>query len=333
MALRETNYWKIGLFVVVGILIAVGAVFWLAAQRLNRELLPAVTYFDESVQGLDIGAPVKMRGVTIGTVATISFGPDQRLVEVHADIYADVMRRIGFPHTIEAWESVPAPDDLRIQLSSTGITGVKFLNVDFFDPETHPALDLPFSPPTRYVPSTKSTLKTFEQGLEDLLHRGPPLMKEIEKLAATTESRVAAFDAQDLAQRLSSLAETLQQKIDEVDLEALSQESTGLVRDLRSMLERAENDDGPMGELLARWTHVAAQLEAALEEAQLGEASRAVHEVVDELGAFTRAGRVALEELREDLAELRRSFAALRDLASYIERDPGALIRGRASAK
>ena len=329
MAASETNYWKIGLFVAVGTALAVVSLFWLASQRLHRELLPAVTYFDESVQGLDIGAPVKMRGVTVGTVSSISFGPDQRLVEVHASIYADVMKSIGFPHTMSDWISVPSPEDLRIQLSSTGITGVKFLNVDFFDPESHPALELPFSPPSRYVPSTTSALKTLEQGLEDFLHRGPPLMAEVQKLAATTESRIAKLDAANLASRYTQLATSIQAKVDQLDVNALSEETTGFVREMRKILSDVQSNEGSVGLLVSSWGSVGTKLEAAIDEADLAETGRAVRQVVGEYGALAQAGRVVLDDLREDLREFGLALGALRDLASYLERDPGSLLRGR----
>lgn len=332
MAATETNYWKIGLFVAVGSLLGVAAVFWLAAQRLNRELLPSVTYFDESVQGLDIGAPVKMRGVTIGNVSKITFAPDQRLVEVHSDIYADVMRRIGFPYTADGWQSVPPPDDLRVQLTSSGITGVKFLAVDFFEPDHHPVLALTFDPPARYVPSTRSALKTFEGGLLDMIDRAPPLMEDIRKLVATTESRVAEFDAEDLAKKLSELARTMTEKLEELDLAALGEEGTGLMRDVRSVLARLDEDQGPIGELIASWSAVGDKLQQALDEAQLGEAGRAIDEALGELGALSRTGQIVLQELRADLEELREALGAMRRLADYIERDPGALIRGRSRA-
>src|SRR5436190_37346 len=71
-----TNHWKLGLFVVVALLTMVGAAFWLGSRALRRESVPLVTYFDEPVQGLDVGSPVKFRGVTIGTVADITLAPD-----------------------------------------------------------------------------------------------------------------------------------------------------------------------------------------------------------------------------------------------------------------
>jgi hypothetical protein len=73
-----------------------------------------VTYFDESVQGLDVGSPVKFRGVTLGTVSTITVAPDRRHVEVWMRIYQDELSRMGFDPT------APRDPTLRPQLAAAG---------------------------------------------------------------------------------------------------------------------------------------------------------------------------------------------------------------------
>jgi len=329
LANPETNYWKIGLFVASGGLLAIVALFWLAAQRLNRDLLPSVTYFDESVEGLDIGAPVKMRGVTIGNVARITFAPDQRLVEVHSDIYADVMRRIGFPFTTDGWQAVAPPEDLRVQLSSSGITGVKFLSVDFFDPLTHPQIELSFAPPNRYVPSTPSSLKTFEEGAQEFLHSAPRMMADVRKLAATTERRVAEFDAAALSTKLGDLADALVVKLEPLDLVTLEQEGVGLVREMRALVASAEGGEGSLGTTIARWGAVGSRLDELLGQAELASTGRIANQLMGEIQSLTRTSNTVLTELRDDLGELRDALKAMRALAEYLERDPGALIRGR----
>src|SRR5207302_3365650 len=72
MATTATNHWKLGLFVLLAVGAMLGALFWLAARRLRRESFPAISYFDQSVQGLDVGSPAKFRGATVGTVTDIS---------------------------------------------------------------------------------------------------------------------------------------------------------------------------------------------------------------------------------------------------------------------
>jgi len=65
-----TNHWKLGFFVVVGFVVAMATVVALGARSLKKKTVTYQSYFDESVQGLDVGSPVKFRGVSIGSVAT-----------------------------------------------------------------------------------------------------------------------------------------------------------------------------------------------------------------------------------------------------------------------
>jgi paraquat-inducible protein B len=141
---NKTNHWKLGLFVVVALVIALGAIIALGLRRLNRDGIPMVTYFDESVQGLDVGSPVKFRGVTIGTVQSITIAPDHLHVEVWMRLYTDELARMGF-----------GPDDkrdpsLRPQLAAAGITGVKFVQFDNFPSDRYPEPLLEFAPPSEY---------------------------------------------------------------------------------------------------------------------------------------------------------------------------------------
>src|SRR5262249_37448568 len=160
MATTATNNWKLGLFVVVGIVTMAGALFWLGARRFQRTSFPAVSYFDESVQGLDVGSPVKFRGVTVGTVSHITIAPDHPHLQAPSDIYVDAMQRLGLgDHAPRKGEEFINPL-LRVQLVSAGITGVRFLQTDFFHPGRHPEPVLPFEPPWNYVPSAPSTLKS-----------------------------------------------------------------------------------------------------------------------------------------------------------------------------
>src|SRR6185369_17506218 len=95
MAATTTNHWKLGLFVVLGLVALIASLFWIGAQRFSRDAFDAVAFFDESVQGLDVGSPVKFRGVTVGTVADITIAPDHRHVQVTSDIYVDAIKRLG----------------------------------------------------------------------------------------------------------------------------------------------------------------------------------------------------------------------------------------------
>jgi paraquat-inducible protein B len=296
MATTATNHWKLGLFVVLGIGACVGALFWLGAQRFNREAYQAVTYFDESVQGLDVGSPVKFRGVTVGNVGNITIAPDHRHVQVTADIYVDAVRSLGV--------SVGAPDpeldqpfmpqNVRVQLVAAGITGVRFLGVDFFEPERYPPPPLPFTPPWNYVPSAPSTLRSLEQAALEFANRLPTLGEQ---------TSVALHEGRETLGSLRRLSEDLQ------------------------------GDDGRLMRLLARLDSTAATLEVAVREAQAGSTTMALRSASDSVATAADGLNTGVldirDEVRSDLVALRETLESIRALVDSLDRDPSVLVRGR----
>jgi phospholipid/cholesterol/gamma-HCH transport system substrate-binding protein len=113
MARRKSNF-MIGLFVTTGIVIGVAAFIWIGASQYFEKGAFYVTYFDESVQGLQVDSRVKYRGVDVGKVERIGVAPDQHLVEViiKIDLKGDIERNVV------------------TQLKSLGITGIVFVELD-----------------------------------------------------------------------------------------------------------------------------------------------------------------------------------------------------------
>jgi phospholipid/cholesterol/gamma-HCH transport system substrate-binding protein len=104
----------IGLFVTIGILIGMVAVVWLGASKYFEKGQTYVTYFDESVQGLQVDSTVKYRGVEAGRVEKIRVAPDNRLIEV--------VMKINVRGKLER--------EYVAQLKAAGITGIVFVELD-----------------------------------------------------------------------------------------------------------------------------------------------------------------------------------------------------------
>jgi phospholipid/cholesterol/gamma-HCH transport system substrate-binding protein len=289
-----TNHWKLGLFVVAASLTMVGAAFWLGAHAFRREAVPVVTYFDESVQGLDVGSPVKFRGVTIGTVADITLAPDRHHVQVTSAIYVDALKRLGLAVPKKGEQSI-APN-LRVQLVSAGITGVRFLQTDFFDPERYPPPVLPFAPPWNYLPSAPSTLKSLEDAAVEMVDKLPALIEPVQGAISDLRRTLASVD------RLA----------------------TGMAA-----------DDGSFNRLLVELRGTAVRLRTTLDDAKLGATTASLREVSGTVGqAASSVGHVATNvgDIREDLqasfVSLRDTLDAVRALADSLARDPSVVLRG-----
>ncbi len=63
---QKPNPTSIGLFIVVGVALGVTGLLLFSSAKLFSPRRDAIVYFNESLNGLKEGAPVKYRGVTIG---------------------------------------------------------------------------------------------------------------------------------------------------------------------------------------------------------------------------------------------------------------------------
>ncbi len=140
----------VGLFVSLGIVITVVAIIWVGATKYFEKGNRYVTYFDESVQGLQKDSTVKYRGVEVGRVEQITVAPDNRLIGVVMKI--DL--RDDLPRTTVA------------QLKVAGITGMVFVELDrrkAEEPDQSPKLTFPTEYPV--IGSRPSELARIMSGV------------------------------------------------------------------------------------------------------------------------------------------------------------------------
>ncbi|ROQ93507.1 MlaD family protein [Desulfosoma caldarium] len=189
---RPLNPFRIGLFVLSCGLLGLIAVLWLGASHFFEETRPYVTYFAESVKGLQKDAIVNYRGVAVGRVVSIGLGPDGRLIEVVMHLRPDFL----------------IDDSLAIRLREQGITGLRFLEIDTAPPnipEVTPKLD--FQPPHPVIRSYPSEIQELKMALESLY--GKILAMDLEGLTEQWKE-VGALVAEvvggeDLAETLKNL--------------------------------------------------------------------------------------------------------------------------------
>jgi paraquat-inducible protein B len=338
----ETHRWKLGLFVLLGLATCFGALIALGASRFDTNTQSFVTYFDESVQGLEEGSPVKFRGVKIGSVSRITVAPDRRRVEVLCAVNVGVLERLG----LRAEGGDPEPDtefvppDLRIQLASAGLaTGSKFLQADFFDPRVHPPPGLPFPTPANYIPATEST--SIEESLVHGLNDFPGLVASVRRTVDRVDRMVADLEKASFAQRTGAALEQAERtlakaetKLDELDAaglsdataRALQRAEAGLAR-VERLLDRVEGEGG----ILADLEHTTEELRAAQLGRAVARVDAAALAVEEAAGAVAEvAGGDTARELDDGLRALREASHAVRRLADALERDADMLLKGRA---
>ncbi len=341
MIRQPQNYWKIGAFVASSGTLLFAAVVWFGTRGLYRDTINAVTYFNESVEGLTTGSPVKFRGVALGKVTEIRFGPNQRDVQVGLEIYFDTLVSLGL-RSDRPVPGVPLAleqEGVRVQLSSSGLTGITFLQMDVFDPEQFPARELEFRPPWNHIPSQPSTMKGIEDTVIEALQRIPGMFDDVE---ATVEKLGRGLDNLDLgalarsAQSIVERTEGLFMALEPGVLRETLENVRATSGSLSLVSDRLASSDGPLEELGRAAKTLSEQVAGALEELDVAGLSAGARTTLDQVG--TAAGSLSSglggdSGIGADArAELRQLGATLDDLSALLrllERDPGALLRGR----
>ncbi|MFT3927525.1 MAG: MlaD family protein [Myxococcales bacterium] len=315
-----TNRWKLGLFVVLGSLLAVLAVLLLGARSLRRDTVTYRSYFDEAVSGLDIGSSVSFRGVRVGDVSAIEVAPDRRHVEVIYKLETSVLTRLGLAHTEGSELVVQVPSDLRVQLSSTSITGNKYLKLDFFDPVKNPPPVLPFDPGDNTIPATPSTLKNLEDSLLKAVDQVPELVDSVKVILAQMQEILRDVHSQELPGHAAALIArtdhvmlTLEGTLRDAHVKELSDQTRATMASLDTTLNEVRG-------LVARVNGDKGLLDS-------------VQRASDAFGDLAQEAKPAGAELEDTLRDLRRMAESVRRLSDALERDSDMLLKGRAKEK
>jgi ABC-type transporter Mla subunit MlaD len=292
---------KLGLFALFALAAVAGVVLGLGIHLSTSGRTHYHAFFDESVQGLEIGAPVKYRGLTKGRVEAIAIAPDRRHVDV----------------TMALDERITVTRELRAQLNSQGITGVKFVNLDLFDPTTSPITPLPFPVPEDTIPAVTSLLGGLEQGLVRALDRLPAILDAMLATLGQIQHAFEAFDREHVPENVARTVANTNLAVG--DLRAILHQLA--VAQIPSRTARAVDDaDVAMVKL-------AGVLDDFGGDAGVLASTRKAADSFDALG---RRVTVGAEDLDRTLHEIREAARAIRDLADAIDHDPDMLLKGRA---
>jgi len=111
---NRVNYTLVGFFVLIGIVLILGMSYWMLKPSNEQETQKYNIYFDESVLGLNLDAPVKYRGISVGKVTKLQINPNNsEQVEVQVTIL----------------KSTPIKENTVARLTAQGITGLSYINL------------------------------------------------------------------------------------------------------------------------------------------------------------------------------------------------------------
>ncbi len=298
---KGRSYFFVGLFVAVGVLIGVAAVIWLGASNYFQKGSMYVTYFDESVQGLQADSIVKYRGVDVGRVREIGVAPDRRLVEVVMKIDVNNFSVNG----------------VAARLTMAGITGIVYVELDRTKPNESTMSPKDFQPAYPVIPSAPSDIKQIETTINDILTN----IKQVDfkgisdQLVKTTNSIDVFVNGQQTSRIMANLSKA-------------STNLASLTGRIDTMMSDGSVSDVILGarDAVQEARAVIAQVKREIDGMKLGQTAGKVDRLVE---TTSRKAEATMTEVEIAAETIRRATDSLEELIDRLNNDPSALIFSR----
>lgn len=322
---QKANPTLVGLFIVAGVVLAIAAVFVTSSSRWFARTEDLILYFDSSLKGLDEGAPLKYRGVTVGSVKKVMIHYNQAdddrhmpvLVELRHDLLAELSGgglQLGNAADLKRLIGRGLRGVLEAESLVTGVLYVELSMMD--DP-----------PPAEYhqVEARYLEIPTAPTRVQALL------------------DNLAAMDLRELSGQLGSVLRRLDSSLEGLQVRDINRGITNLLASLNAiaasgrvgqLLDSAEQTLADFREtsssLRGQFGPLSTNATAAFVESRqtLVELRSGLEDLRDVIAPEARL----LQQLDQTLDRLGDAARALTDLAEYLRRNPNALITGRAPA-
>jgi paraquat-inducible protein B len=314
----------IGAFVVGAVALLVIGVVAFGSGQLFRKTQQFVLYFDGSVNGLHIGAPVKFKGVEIGSVKDIKLemglGNQVHKIPVIIEIDLKKVIRRGVtrekamdPNTIREFVT----QGLRGQLQTESlVTGVLYVALDWF-PETPLRLVQPAGDHFQYEenPTVPSELEQAHEALVRVVKKIDDIdfKRLIDSLAKTSDGVGQLVSVNSPA--LKSILQSMDQAMPQL---------RGAISDFRKLTTTAdhniENVSGDLHQTLTAAQSAIDQIAATMKEAQT---------TIVSVRATVDPNSPTIYELPKSLREVSGAASSLRLLADSLDHNPQAVVLGK----
>jgi ABC-type transporter Mla subunit MlaD len=244
---QKPSYFRIGLFIIIALAILAAGLIAFGAGQAFRERIYIETYVDATIQGVDVGSPVKFRGVQVGRVSAINFtfteygSPREAgrynyviiLMEIDREMFPGM-----FSENITPLIEKNVAQGLRARIEPLGITGMNYIEINYVtDPSLFPPLAVDWKPHYYYIPSAPGQLTNILDSINKIMVQldelniggmsktGTELLENLNK--AVTGAEIGKVSAD-----LQALLTDFRSALDQADIGTLSEKTGELVASL-----------------------------------------------------------------------------------------------------
>ncbi|HEU5080135.1 MAG TPA: MlaD family protein [Opitutaceae bacterium] len=320
----------VGSFVLGALALALIALFAVGGVHFFGKPERFTVFFDESVHGLDLGSPVKLRGVRVGRVVSLNVRYNSKTNLSVVAVTCELSRNVILTEKGDLLEVSDRAElqklvdrGLRAKLDLLGLaTGLLFVQLDFTDPAVYPVPAS--SPDSKYVvvPAVPSAIAEFQASISEILSNVrridfAGLATEVHTLLDETHKQVKGLDLAGLSAEWTKAGASVNTLVNSPEIKQTLTNLNSAIAQLDATLKRVDNQVDP----------TAKELAATLAEAQ--KSLRAFNEAAGAAQNFIASQSGLGDEAARALAQMADAAASVQRLADFLERNPNALLTGK----
>jgi len=310
---KQANRMMIGAFVVLAVIIMAASLVVFGSGKFFKKTVKCVMFFNGSVKGLSVGAPVLFQGVPIGSVISIALEVDPAMLQLHIPVVIEYEpEKFQVAGGVRKVHRDPRKTihiliqrGLRAQLGMQSfITGQLDVELGFY-PGTPVVLTKEIGEYKEYmeIPTIPSTTQKLADALEKLN------LQEMEKhLESAMDGLSKLLNNPNLAASLQGLKETLQ--------------------DARKLVKRVDRQVDPLAKNTNKTVKDIGKLAHDLNSRLVG-VTTSLDKTLSDARGFISQDSPLIVDLQNTLQELSRMSRSLRQLADYLNQQPQSLIFGK----
>ncbi len=323
---KKANPTLIGTFVLIALAVAIAAIMVLGRFSFRDNALHCVAFFSGSMHGLDVGAPVAFRGVTIGKVSGIQLDYDQTkntvVIPVFMELQQNAYTETGSPDQIRENIQQLIAQGLRAQMrASSLLTGKQYVEL-FLNPGSEPILHGAPSGileiPTVASGLDKITEKLEKLPLEDILNKVASSLDTLNEIIGSEQTGAAVQSLGTSLQRMESILDTVNRHLPELldEVNRTVADAAATMKEARDTLTDARQELRPLS----------ADLQKML--LNLHKNSEGLNRTLVNLEKMSAGDSAFNYQLQNTLQEVAGAAASLRELSEYLRQNPNALVFG-----
>lgn len=205
---NKVNYTLVGIFVLIGFILMVIFAYWMLKPSVESETRTYGIDFDESVLGLNIDAPVKYRGISVGKVISIGIN----------EANSEQVRVL-----VTILKSTPIKEDTAAQLTAQGITGLSYINLSLGS-NSSKLLQVKEGDKYPVIKTIPSFFTNFEESLSSVSTKLSSTLRRTEKLLGDKNQVQLSL----LLQRTAGVMEKMDRLLDEKTIQHLHNSAENL---------------------------------------------------------------------------------------------------------